>query len=69
MKIPTVADFAAWNKGLSLSDEQLTKLEAFFAQMLAGSEALGSRYELATWALRQEHECVKSLIYRRRLKG
>jgi hypothetical protein len=65
MDIPLPADFAAWNAG-QLSDCQIILIEAFFAQMLAGAEALGPRYALATLALRAEHDAARSMLDRRR---
>lgn len=61
MHIPSESDFAAWNAGI-LDDRQLVEIEGFFAEMLAGAEALGLRYALAAMALRAEYKAASSML-------
>lgn len=69
MNIPSDTDFAEWNAGLQIGDAELVRIECFFAEMLAGAEALGPRYSLAAMALRAEHSAARSMLDRRRVKG
>jgi len=65
MYIPTKSHFLAWEKGV-LDDCQLDTMAKFFAEMMAGAEALGPRYALATMALRLEHMAAQFMIISRR---
>ncbi len=65
MKIPEQTDFDEWSAG-KIGDAGLTRVEAFFAEMLSGAEALGPRYSLATMALRAEYNAAHSMLSRRR---
>lgn len=65
MVIPDASDIAAWNAG-QIGTDELVKVEAFFRDMLAGAEALGPRYSLATMSLRAEHNAAQAMLDRRR---
>lgn len=53
---PTPAMMECWDRGEAISQADLDALEVFFAAMVAGCEALGPRYSLATMALRMEYD-------------
>jgi hypothetical protein len=45
-----------WDCGDPITDGELVCLERFFGSMVAGCEALGVRWSLATQAMRHEHD-------------
>jgi len=65
MIIPSPTDFNEWNAG-KIGDDALVRIEAFFADMLKGAEALGPRYALATMPLRAERDAAQAMLSRRR---
>ena len=67
MIIPSVNDFESWDKGLTISDESLIRLETFYMEMWTGAMALGPTFTLATEHLLLKHQQVKALRWRRKI--
>jgi hypothetical protein len=64
--IPSEGALEAWDTGESISDDQLSVLTNFFRAMVRGCEVLGTRYSLATMALRMELDRAERIeSYRR----
>lgn len=65
--VPDRKIIGAWNAAEPIDDETLALVLRFFSQMVAGCEALGERYSLATMALRSELDSVTRVARHRRM--
>ena len=66
MSTPNAETIAAWDRGFSVSDDQLDEMYLFLNGLLSGSRALGDRYALATMAFQAEVLRAEHMLMARR---
>lgn len=64
--VPDDKTIRLWMRGDPITDDQLALLRSFFENMVAGSEALGERFSLATMALRAEMDRAEQITHHRK---